>query len=246
MKKGFTLVELSIVLVIIGLLIGGILAAQSMIQTTKVSGVIKQLSQYDVAVSNVLLKYKGLPGDDRVLTDNWGNGNGYIGENNWEAVYFWPGLTYYANVKNFNGHDFLGRDGNNLHFGELDYWPPIYSYGANTGIVGVPWGPNSGVTGNSYGLISFYNGGWTAGVTQPFKAGEAAAIDTKMDDANPNAGIVGKITTSDANRALEGLAALPNCVNPGNSAQYNIGASGEICGLYIQMGSNVGSKGFID
>jgi prepilin-type N-terminal cleavage/methylation domain-containing protein len=36
MQKGFTLVELSIVLVIVGLLTGGILVAQSMVSTAKV------------------------------------------------------------------------------------------------------------------------------------------------------------------------------------------------------------------
>ena len=49
-KNGFTLVELSIVLVIIGLLIGGILVAQSMIGTAKITAFTRQVQQADIAV----------------------------------------------------------------------------------------------------------------------------------------------------------------------------------------------------
>ncbi|MEI9897868.1 MAG: prepilin-type N-terminal cleavage/methylation domain-containing protein [Chthoniobacter sp.] len=47
LESGFTLVEPSIVLVIIGLLIGGILVAQSMISTSKITATIQQLGQFD-------------------------------------------------------------------------------------------------------------------------------------------------------------------------------------------------------
>ena len=63
MKRGFTLVELSIVLVIIGLLIGGILVAQSMIDTARVSSTVSKLSQFDTAIANFQTKYNSLPGD---------------------------------------------------------------------------------------------------------------------------------------------------------------------------------------
>ncbi len=62
-SKGFTLVELSIVLVIIGLLIGGILVAQSMISTAKTQQIIRNLQQYEVAINNFRLNYKKYPGD---------------------------------------------------------------------------------------------------------------------------------------------------------------------------------------
>ena len=65
MKKGFTLVELSIVLVIIGLLIGGILVGQSLIESAKTTATLQQLSQFDIAVSNFSTKYKQLPGDSK-------------------------------------------------------------------------------------------------------------------------------------------------------------------------------------
>ena len=63
MKKGFTLVELSIVLVIIGLLIGGILVAQSMIGASKIVAVAAQIQQFDAGVMSFKTKYNALPSD---------------------------------------------------------------------------------------------------------------------------------------------------------------------------------------
>ena len=48
-KSGFTLVELSIVLVIIGLLIGGILVGQSLIESAKMNSFVRQVQQIDIA-----------------------------------------------------------------------------------------------------------------------------------------------------------------------------------------------------
>lgn len=67
-NRGFTLVELSIVLVIIGLLIGGILVAQSMITTARITKIASQLQQYEVAVQNFRTNYKQLPGDSTFFT----------------------------------------------------------------------------------------------------------------------------------------------------------------------------------
>ena len=58
-RQGFTLVELSIVLVIIGLLIGGILAAQSMISTARLQSLVRTIQQYDIAATNFETKYNG-------------------------------------------------------------------------------------------------------------------------------------------------------------------------------------------
>lgn len=68
MKNGFTLVELSIVLVIIGLLIGGILVGQSLIDSTKINQAVRQIQQYDIAVSQFQNKFRQLPGDSNLFT----------------------------------------------------------------------------------------------------------------------------------------------------------------------------------
>ena len=63
-KSGFTLIEISIALVIIGLLIGGILVAQSIIENAQIQKFGKQISSYDVAISNFDTKFGGMPGDN--------------------------------------------------------------------------------------------------------------------------------------------------------------------------------------
>ena len=63
MKKGFTLIELSIVLVIIGLIIGGVLVGQDLIQAGKIRAQVKQLQDFELAYNTFELKYGCMPGD---------------------------------------------------------------------------------------------------------------------------------------------------------------------------------------
>lgn len=74
MKKGFTLIELSIVLVIIGLLIGGILVARSMIDTVRAQKTITNLQQYEIATNNFKMRFKKYPGDSPLFVPP-GNGD---------------------------------------------------------------------------------------------------------------------------------------------------------------------------
>jgi prepilin-type N-terminal cleavage/methylation domain-containing protein len=62
-NSGFTLIELSIVLVIIGLIIGGIVAGQEMIGAAAVRAQISQIEKYNSAVNTFYVKYGYLPGD---------------------------------------------------------------------------------------------------------------------------------------------------------------------------------------
>lgn len=60
---GFTLIELSIVLVIIGLIVGGVLVGQSLINSAKVRAQVTQIEQYNTATNAFREKYGYLPGD---------------------------------------------------------------------------------------------------------------------------------------------------------------------------------------
>jgi prepilin-type N-terminal cleavage/methylation domain-containing protein len=62
-NSGFTLIELSIVLVIIGLIIGGILVGQDLIKSAEIRATITQLEKYNTAANTFRVKYGYLPGD---------------------------------------------------------------------------------------------------------------------------------------------------------------------------------------
>jgi prepilin-type N-terminal cleavage/methylation domain-containing protein len=62
-QQGFTLIELSILLVIIGLIVGGVLVGQNLIAAAGVRATISQIEKYTTAVNIFRDKYGGLPGD---------------------------------------------------------------------------------------------------------------------------------------------------------------------------------------
>jgi prepilin-type N-terminal cleavage/methylation domain-containing protein len=72
MKTAFSLVELSIVLVILGLLTGGILTGQSLIRAAELRSITTDFNRYSTAVYTFRDKYFALPGDMTNATDFWG------------------------------------------------------------------------------------------------------------------------------------------------------------------------------
>lgn len=73
MNRGFSLVELSIVLVILGLLTGGILAGQSLIRASELRSVTTDLTKYRTQLFAFRDKYFYLPGDLPNATSFWGD-----------------------------------------------------------------------------------------------------------------------------------------------------------------------------
>src|SRR3954469_2085874 len=70
-QAGFTLVEIAIVLVIIGLLLGGILKGQEMITQAKIKNVISDFSGVSAAYNGYQDRYRALPGDDANAASRW-------------------------------------------------------------------------------------------------------------------------------------------------------------------------------
>jgi len=82
-KSGFTLVELAIVLLVIGLMLSAVLKGQEMIENARVKNIVKDLLAVSTAYHAYLDRYKAIPGDDKLAASHVaggiaGDGNGVI------------------------------------------------------------------------------------------------------------------------------------------------------------------------
>jgi len=64
-------VELSIVLIIIGLIVGGVLGGQSLIKSAELQRVVNEFRQYETAINAFRLEFNSLPGDMNNAKDYW-------------------------------------------------------------------------------------------------------------------------------------------------------------------------------
>lgn len=83
MRKGFTLVELSIVMIIIGVLVGGVLSGQALVRQAKLRSVIAEVDKLRVAWNSFQRRYDVVPGDwaqaaNFFPTSAGGNGDGCL------------------------------------------------------------------------------------------------------------------------------------------------------------------------
>lgn len=260
-ELGFTLIELSIVLVIIGLIVGGVLVGQDLIKASEIRATVGQVEKYNSAVNTFRTKYNGFPGDMPQITSGafglfqltyatttgFGDGNGLIegGETAGirplgETLVFWRHLSD-ANM--VDGQ--LGVTGNSL----IDA-----ATGATTGTVttinqSLPDSrttpTNSFIVYAASGLNYFqllplsgiaandYNAG-TTGIS-PI---QAFNIDAKLDDGLPVTGIV----------LAKGLGGTPN-VNPTWAVTTTpsicmVGASAtDTTSTYNRVGNSGGNDG---
>jgi prepilin-type N-terminal cleavage/methylation domain-containing protein len=100
-SSGFTLVELSIVLVIIGLIVGGVVGGQSLVSSARISAQAQQLTKFETAYNAFKLQYDAVSGDMYNASDYWpgatnGDGNNRITEDANNA-----GIVSRENVKFF-------------------------------------------------------------------------------------------------------------------------------------------------
>jgi prepilin-type N-terminal cleavage/methylation domain-containing protein len=209
-QKGFTLVELSIVLVIIGLIIASVLVGQDLIRSAELRATITQYEGFNAAVATFKGKYAGLPGDVAGATNFGFTGNGdgsgtFAGSTalTGENVFFWNhlgssgaslisgsyvGTTTGPTSATIATFEPVAKAGN--------YWGVYTASGVNYYIVGV--------AGNTVGVYL------TSNVLTPL---DARGIDEKVDDGMPGRGLVQARGAHATNADTAPTTGAGNCVS---------------------------------
>ncbi|MEO5352558.1 MAG: prepilin-type N-terminal cleavage/methylation domain-containing protein [Magnetococcus sp. XQGC-1] len=84
-QAGFTLIEISIVLIIVGLLLGGVLKGQTMVKNSKIKRIAADSQAFIASANSYVDSYWALPGDDTGTAARWsagitaGDGSGLVG-----------------------------------------------------------------------------------------------------------------------------------------------------------------------
>ena len=247
-EKGFTLVELAIVMIIIGLLIGGILKGQELIANAKIASAVSKFKAVDAAINTFRDSYAGMPGDilapaSRITScanrcNTAGNGNGQIGGN--------PDAANGAGSENLVAFAQLAAA--DLVGGIQDTATTVVVAGGTTnpqaeipgqifvgyaaGLAGLNLETTVDTSTRTGHYLAVYNG--SGGVAQALAVAalttltpnQAFRVDTKMDDGAPNTGSVLAMGTAGATACASTTA---------NTGVYNAAQGGAICGLYIRI-----------
>lgn len=238
----FSLLELTIVMIIIGLLTGAIFTGQSLIKAAEIRAQISQIQSIDQAVNTFRDKYSGLPGDLMDAANYWpsrannGNGNGLIETTNCtptlsfpdcstfngERAQFFLQLSLAGLTQNYDGSATL-----------VTGYPEIKLHSGSGMFVSGPWETSTGLNTNTHlyatdpvylamivcnpSQFNVSSGFNDCGI---FTAIEANDIDTKIDDGNPNGG------------KLLGASYNTNCITGNN---YSVATQGPVCNLLYSL-----------
>lgn len=263
-RSAFSLVELAIVLVILGLLAGGVLSGQSLIRAAQLRSVSTDISRFNTAISSFRDKYFALPGDLANATSFWGkddtnctgdagtakipgtcngDGNGVLAGGSGqgataEIFQFWKQLALAGLIEGtYSG---LSNPGSSSgRSAKPGYNVPVSKLGPNIGYAVENWGVQTGgVTwAGSYGNAYIF-GGAVAGCCPTeitvLKPEEAWNIDSKLDDGKPAQGFVRTFYRYGYN-TTQGLT---QCTTTDVEAttDYNLSNQDKVCNFIVNTG----------
>ena len=256
-RSGFTLVELAIVLVIIGLIIGGVLVGQDMIKAAEVRSTAGQVEKYNATVNTFRDKYQFIPGDltgaaatrfgftTRTGVTGHGDGNGLLegcstGANSTysgcETALFWRDLNQ---VNLIDGSFTTATDA-------------VVTAADPTAVKAIvpdaKLGRGNNVSVYGFRGTNYYQIGAITAITAGLPTGaasltpqEAFNIDAKVDDGKPNTGVARAANpTGGYNQTLDnGATLVAACVTATTPVEYNTiseaAATTQACHLRVRF-----------
>ncbi len=243
-ERGFTLVELAIVMIIIGLLIGGILKGQELIANARVTSQVSQVKGIDAAMTTFRDQYASLPGDmltpatrlpncAAAICNTAGNGDGFV---QGTATANDPGV---AGAAAEGGQSFVHLAAASL-LGGVNPSATAYNAtavpAATSGSGILTFGYSNGTftgklataaAGAGHYLVLRANPTATSAATPAMLPKTLGNIDRKLDDGNPNTGSV--LATG----AAAGAAA---CADLGTAAGvYNEALGTSVCNFAVKI-----------
>lgn len=211
-NSGFSLLEIAIVLVIIGLLAGGVLVGKDLIKAAEIRATVSQYEKINTALNTFRSKYNEMPGDMQRKNaaafglcpaagcpgadgTGFGNGDGILNDTNTTNVsaYIGEPLAFWLQLSMANMiADKLGSSLTNGYAIDVtaDSKPGSYFQAAKIGKANY-WTAGSGSDGQNYFMLMGVSA-LTTGVESQYYLTplESFGLDSKIDDGKPNTGIV--------------------------------------------------------
>jgi len=176
---GFTLVEIAVVLIIIGLLLGGVLKGQELIVQAKIRNAVTDLNGVTAAVYGYQDRYRQVPGDDKTAGARWTNVSNIDASG--------------ANAGNrvVNSSTTIACASNDTTYENCLFWKQLRNAGLIVGDLESAASPSNSSGGvlhiqspTAFSIPGFF----VCSTNLPSKIAEA--IDNQIDDGKPNSGSI--------------------------------------------------------
>jgi prepilin-type N-terminal cleavage/methylation domain-containing protein len=210
--SGFTLVELAIVIVIIGLITSGVIGAQSLIRSSERQQFVNQIKEIERITNAFTLEYGKPPGDLNDATSYWpasrnGNGDGKIDQeietaDVWEQlsnaeltreVYTTNGVSSEILAANSMSSELGNAYLHIIHGSQGQNGALFKNGGLNNHYVSVTpkiFGDGNGWTPNDWDGVHFYDAGFPITEEDGILVADLVSIDKKIDDGQADKGTV--------------------------------------------------------
>ncbi|MBU0689360.1 MAG: prepilin-type N-terminal cleavage/methylation domain-containing protein [Gammaproteobacteria bacterium] len=210
-QSGFTLIEIAIVLVIIGLLLGGVLKGQELINSAKVKNLATDFKNIPVYIYGYQDKYRSMPGDDIQAESHVGAATGHNGNGNGIINGTWLPATQTAETSLFWEHvRRAGLAAGSTDTAAVDFLPRNAS------------GGRIGIQGGSTFSIANLKGSYVI-CSESILGKFARQLDTNLDDGNTTTGsVMVTAATAETMQAQAAAAASSNLTTADDETAYTV------------------------